>query len=995
MERSVATARQDIGDGLCATTVHVKAPSNGAAPFSSVNDALAVLDRTSTTLTEDRRVHDVYSLVNFRNNYPLDHCDFSNPLLFPFSDNAGAAPAGDDDNFAMRLRGYLNVNEAESAALQRTLGIYADDGARILIGGYDITVPDVNEQLSGQRLRQLRFGGGGLYPIEIIYYQNGSAAILELAESNLLIPENTPSPDLHALDFRLIGDPGGNLFANTELYTSKAGPGSTCVECREDRICGSGNYCAKDFGPAPSDGLCQPCSTAEHCGRSCQACSGDTPLCGSSGCVQCLTDDDCDSGDGCDPDLHTCANSSLDSQSPDTVTYVGGCSTTPILVHATSAALIISSGSALLLFLALLELKLLRRDRRRRPPRRGFRKTLWILGLISLHPSAASAQLSANAQTLQPAIGPENILTVEGSRTGNPLRPMFNILVDYSYRPLRLVDLNSGYTLANTVPSMTTLHLMAGMSLTSFWSIAADLPLVVNQGFDPATPVADVRIPPASYGLSDLRLVTKFRIINNERGGFGLAFVPQASFPTGDSGQFRGDNAYGIEPRFALDYRTRGGAILALNLGFLGRTATQIVGMQEIGSQVRYGLGAYLPVSPSFGVLGELAGGTSISTAPVSVPGIVSNPSLGVENPGVSGLLSLNPQVYSPLEGYLGVRYASTSGLNVNLGGGTGFTDAVGSPQVRLLASVGYLPISHRKPRPLRPLTPGIPAQAPPSVAPPAPLPPGLPQPVAAAPAKTGRDAPVMVKIQKIGDGTGEVTSAPDGISCGKVCASKFALEQELALTAVPDKGSRFAGWEGPCTGVNSCVMVMRADAVLTARFIKSQIEVTPAKLDLRGKAIHFESGRAFIAMDSCGLLDEVVVILKQTPDMHLRIEGHTDSVPFHAAGGNLQLSKERAAAVVKYLVEHGILADRLSSEGFGDTCPAATNQTPKGRQTNRRTEFLIVDPLSGKYEHTACVNWTPPPAIPQLRKQVRALSSDDLCCHDSTASTQHKAMIP
>ena len=121
---------------------------------------------------------------------------------------------------------------------------------------------------------------------------------------------------------------------------------------------------------------------------------------------------------------------------------------------------------------------------------------------------------------------------------------------------------------------------------------------------------------------------------------------------------------------------------------------------------------------------------------------------------------------------------------------------------------------------------------------------------------------------------------------------------------------------------------------------------------------IHFETAKANIDIDSFHLLDEVVLILRQAKEMRLRIEGHTDAVPFNAPGGNVQLSKDRAAAVVNYLVRHSVEGGRLSSEGFGDTCPVATNKNPAGRQSNRRTEFLIIDKL-GKYQRTPCVSYT------------------------------------
>ena len=70
-----------------------------------------------------------------------------------------------------------------------------------------------------------------------------------------------------------------------------------------------------------------------------------------------------------------------------------------------------------------------------------------------------------------------------------------------------------------------------------------------------------------------------------------------------------------------------------------------------------------------------------------------------------------------------------------------------------------------------------------------------------------------------------------------------------------------------------------------------------------------------------------------------MRIEGHTDSSG--DAAKNLDLSKRRAASVKGALVKLGIGADRLTTDGLGQTKPMAPNETPQGRAENRRVEFV------------------------------------------------------
>ena len=75
---------------------------------------------------------------------------------------------------------------------------------------------------------------------------------------------------------------------------------------------------------------------------------------------------------------------------------------------------------------------------------------------------------------------------------------------------------------------------------------------------------------------------------------------------------------------------------------------------------------------------------------------------------------------------------------------------------------------------------------------------------------------------------------------------------------------------------------------------------------------------------------------------LNVQIIGHTDNIG--AAANNLALSKNRAAAVSKYLVEKGIDPKRINSKGLGESKPIAKNDTDEGRQRNRRTEVVVTN---------------------------------------------------
>jgi outer membrane protein OmpA-like peptidoglycan-associated protein len=105
---------------------------------------------------------------------------------------------------------------------------------------------------------------------------------------------------------------------------------------------------------------------------------------------------------------------------------------------------------------------------------------------------------------------------------------------------------------------------------------------------------------------------------------------------------------------------------------------------------------------------------------------------------------------------------------------------------------------------------------------------------------------------------------------------------------------------------------------------------------------IQFEYDSAEIKPVSHDLLDAVVKVMTDTPAIEqLDVIGHTSSEG--SKKHNVELSTDRAAAVMAYLRDHGIEADRLLSEGKGPSEPIADNNTEEGKIANRRVEFKVT----------------------------------------------------
>jgi len=121
-------------------------------------------------------------------------------------------------------------------------------------------------------------------------------------------------------------------------------------------------------------------------------------------------------------------------------------------------------------------------------------------------------------------------------------------------------------------------------------------------------------------------------------------------------------------------------------------------------------------------------------------------------------------------------------------------------------------------------------------------------------------------------------------------------------------------------------------------------------------KQLRFESGEATIKSEGYQVLDELIAYLKTTAgDRLIRVEGHADNMEIGPSlkslyQTNWDLSKARAGGVLRYLAEKGgIDSAKLSSVGYGDTKPMASNATEVGRQKNRRVDVVLYSSESSR----------------------------------------------
>lgn len=111
---------------------------------------------------------------------------------------------------------------------------------------------------------------------------------------------------------------------------------------------------------------------------------------------------------------------------------------------------------------------------------------------------------------------------------------------------------------------------------------------------------------------------------------------------------------------------------------------------------------------------------------------------------------------------------------------------------------------------------------------------------------------------------------------------------------------------------------------------------------------ILFDSGKAELKTEGQQALTEVAGVLVSIPERDFQIAGHTDNLPIKSAKfpSNWHLSTARAVTVATFLGANGVPSVRLSAAGYAEQQPAASNDTPEGRQQNRRIEIVLMPNL-------------------------------------------------
>lgn len=509
---------------------------------------------------------------------------------------------------------------------------------------------------------------------------------------------------------------------------------------------------------------------------------------------------------------------------------------------------------------------------------------------------------------------------------------------DWAYKPLVAYD-SDGDEVAQLIRHQVYVHAGLSYLLWDRLRLGVNVPVLVFQDGEDVSFDGVQYDSPQKAAIGDVRLGADVRLFGNYGGPITGALGAQVFVPTGNRNNYSGDGSARLLPRFSIA-GDLGLFTYALQTGINVRFNDDDFVNQPRGSEWTFGGAVGLRLARGKLTVGPEIWGSTVITD------------------GSEGFFKKGS---TPLEGVFGAHLRLGQFL-LGAGAGPGFTQGVGSPELRTLVSLDWFPLPKKKEPPPPPDADGdgiLDAQdacrTEPGIA-------------SDDPKKNGCPPPPDADGDGIID---EFDACPDeiGVQSEDPAKNGCPLPEDSDADGIMDPDDACPNEAGPANedkAKNGCPprdrdsdgILDEVDACPDAPGIesddpekngcpKAKIEGGQVKILDR---IEFDSGKASLRPGSEPVLEAVLAILKGHPEItKVRIEGHTDDRGTHWF--NKKLSKERAETVMNWLIGNGIEKSRLLATGFGPDQPIDDNTTELGRQNNRRVEFHILEGATGPQE--------------------------------------------
>lgn len=563
---------------------------------------------------------------------------------------------------------------------------------------------------------------------------------------------------------------------------------------------------------------------------------------------------------------------------------------------------------------------------------------------------------------------------------GDPGAAYGGLVLVYAHAPITRSD-QFGNT-EDVVDGSFGMHLMGGYTIGK--SVRLDLAVPIY----PYVGTAD-----GSAALGDIRVAALFPLID---GKVSVGLQPNVSLPSGNADAYVGSGSIGAGLRAAIGYRPSNRSFLAANLGVLGTNDSKL-GDLTLGSQASFGVGAGVHVSDTVTLGAELDSAITLAAGvgpynknPVELHGytIYHAPSglvldagigtglvrgigapdvrviggIGYSRPGVPPVIDTDGDgMMDDVDACVQTKetvngWKDTDGCPDALGTLSVLATRDGQPiegaEIFLNGASTALRLDAGDSATVPNVMPGSTwsgtARAGQCLAGQANVTAGegvtrlqialLPELKSSLDfvVTDGAGQPVPEAAVKVAEGPpGCAPSRQPTLTGGRGTAAVGAGTYALQVTA-----PGYAPWTG------EAAVDAGARKTVEVKLVAARVRVEIGRIVILDK-VFFETAKAIIKPESFPLLDEVAATLRTNPQiLKVEVGGHTDSDGNDAA--NQKLSQARAEAVLDYLAVKGkVDASRLVAKGYGETTPISTNKTSAGKATNRRVEFLILEPVT------------------------------------------------
>lgn len=540
-------------------------------------------------------------------------------------------------------------------------------------------------------------------------------------------------------------------------------------------------------------------------------------------------------------------------------------------------------------------------------------------------------------QNFRPATGPTDYFEMSSSVVAPHLEFDFGLYLDFSDDPLGVPTATD--VTNSIVDSQVHANLIANLGLFDMFEVGLLFPVLAVQTSGDITPLLPANADPNSElpvaGINDPTISVKYTLFNMMRQQFGLGFLLRGTIPIGLDDRFSGDESFSIDALVLPEMWIVRGMRIGGNFGYRYRHEFVTIRDSNIGDAVLWGLAASIPLFiDSLDALIEIDGEIGVAEDP----------------PGPSGIRSGE----TPTELRVGLRFklhedwtlSGAAALPLN-------NEGVGTPDFRGFLSIngrwvsggrwgfdydgdGIYGIYDKCPNQPEDFdghqdldgcpdydndNDGVPDEFDKCDN----TPEGVEVGEDGCPDNDLDGDGIPNDIDKCPEDPEDLDRFEDSDGCPDLDNDKDKIPDSAdQCPNKPETYNDFLDEDGCPDDPNDKVHLARDRIIITEQ-------------------VFFETGKAKIRKKSYDILDAVVEVMKENPQiLKIRVEGHTDSRGSDEM--NLDLSDRRAAAVMTYLTDKGVAEGRLESQGYGETTPIKTNDTAEGRAANRRVEFTILE---------------------------------------------------